>query len=208
LLLLSSVSLLRAADLQIDNDTLEFNTVNKLNNAFYQGTLDLLYQSYPFLKRDEPNIPRYVLREFYKFGFRNTEINGYWLKQKDLVYRCNVFYFDFKDFYDINLFVNRLKELELFLNRVFDFSTEFYQQHQQFISCIPYIKHKEMCDNIVVCVQQGKDIIIPKLTLFQESYINAQLENIFNKEMPFHQDSYFTSTKDMLYYINNHAIPL
>lgn len=205
LLLLSSVSLLRAADLNINNDDLEFNTVNKLNNVFYQDTLELLYQSYPFLDRNNPDIPRYVLREFYKFGFRNTEINGYWLKQKDLVYHCKAFYFNFKDFYNIELFVARIKELELFLDRAFDFSTDFYQQYQKFISFIPYIGHKAMCDDIVLCVQQGKDITIPKLTLFQESYINGQLENIFNKEMPFHQDSYFTSTKDVLYYINNHA---
>jgi hypothetical protein len=205
LLLLSSVSLLRAADLNINNDALEFDTVNKLNNIFYQDTLELLYQSYPFLDRKQPDVPRYVLREFYKFGFRDTEINGYWLKQKNLVYCCNVFYFNFKDFYNINLFVARIKELELFLGRAFDFSTEFYQQHQKFISFIPYIDHKHMCDHIVLSVQQGQDIAIPRLTLFQESYINAQLENIFNREMPFHQDSYFTSTKDVLYYINNHA---
>jgi hypothetical protein len=207
LLLLSSVSLLRAADLHIDNNELEVDTVTKLNNVFYDDTLELIYNSYPFLNRCDTAVPRYVLREFYKFGFREPERNGYWLDLKKMVYRpqCKVFYFNFKDFYNIDLYVARIKELELFLGRTFDFKSEFYHQHQQFVSFIPYVTHKQTCDDIVLCVQKGIEIEIPKLTLFQESYINGTLENIFNKEMPFHQNNYFTSTKDVLYYITNHA---
>ena len=207
LLLLSSVSLLRAADFNIDNNELEFDTINKLNNVYYSDTLELIYNSYPFLNRGDRDIPRYVLREFYKFGFREPESNGYWLKLKDLVYRpeCKVFYFNFKDFYNIDLYVARIKELELFLGKTFDFGSEFYQQHQKFVSFIPYVNNKQTCDDIVLCVQQGTEIEIPKLTLFQESYINGRLENIFDKEMPFYQNNYFTSTKDVLYYITNHA---
>lgn len=207
LLLVSSVSLLRAADLGIDNNQLEVNTVEKLNNPYYCDTLLSIYSAYPFLRQQDSNIPRYVLREFFKFGFRNPESNGYWRKQQELVYndQCKVFYFEFKDFYNIKNFVNRIQQLELFLNRKFDFSTQFYKQHEKFISHIPFIGNKEMCDNIIACVCQDQEAVIPKLTLFQESYINGQLENIFQKEMPFHQDDYFTSTKDMLFYINNHA---
>ena len=207
LLLLSSVSLLRAADLNINNRDLEVDTVSKLNNSYYRDTLELIYQSYPFLNRNDKDIPRYVLREFYKFGFRDPEQNGYWIKLKELTYsdQCRVFYFNFKDFYNIDLLVARIKELELFLEREFDFSPEFYQQHQKFLSFIPYVMHQLQCDNIISCVSQAIDIIVPKLTLFQESYINGRLEKIFNKEMPFRQDSYFTSTKDMLYYITNDA---
>lgn len=207
LLLLSSVSLLRAADLNINNDELEINTVDKLNNLFYQDTLELIYRSYSFLNRNENSIPRYVLREFYKFGFRDPDVNGYWLKQKQLTYPtdCNVFYVEFKDFYNVSLLVKRIKELELFLNMTFEFSDEFYQHHQKFVSFIPYVDNKKVCDYIVDCIQEGNHIPIPKLTLFQESYINGQLEKIFNKEMPFKQDIYFTSTKDLLYYINNLA---
>lgn len=207
LLLLSSVSLLRTGDFNINNDDLEICTVEKLNNEYYQDTLKLLYASYPFLNQDQSNIPRYVLREFFKFGFRNPEINGYWVKQQDLKYadNCNVFYFEFKDFYNFVRLVDRIKQLELFLNRTFDFSTEFYKHYVQFIEFIPYVEHKLVCDNIVSCVRKGEDVPIPKLTLFQESYVNACLEKIYYKEMPFYQDIYFTSTKDMLYYIDNTA---
>jgi hypothetical protein len=204
LLLLSSVSLLRAGDLGIDNTNLEINTVSQLNNRYYQDTLELIYKSYPFLNRNDQHIPRYVLREFYKFGFKDPESNGYWHKLKDLKYTdpSQVFYFDFKDFYNIDLLVNRIKKLETFVDRTFDFSTDFYQQHQKFLSFVPYVSQKEICDDIVLHVQQEKNIPIPTLTLFQESYVNAQLENIYKKEMPFHQDEYFKSTKEVLQHLS------
>lgn len=203
LLLLSSVSLLRAGDFGIDNTSLEINTVQQFSNQYYQPTLELMYESYPFLNRSDPHIPRHVLREFYKFGFKNPESNGYWKKLQQLTYsdQCQVFYFDFKDFYDQDRLIDRIKQLEIFLDRKFTFSEDFYQHHEKFLSFVPYIEHKALCDNMVLHVQQEKNIPIPNLTLFQESYINAELENIFGKEMPFHQDKYFGSTKEITQYL-------
>jgi hypothetical protein len=77
--------------------------------------------------------------------------------------------------------------------------------YDQFIKQVPFLDHKSQCDKIITAVINHESIDIPKLTLFQESYINGKLEKIFNKEMPFHQELYFTNTKDVLYYINNQA---
>jgi len=206
LLLVSSVSLLRAGDCNIDNNDLETDTVSKLN-SFYRSTLEQIYTAYPFLDQTQSSIPRYVLREFFKFGFKNTSINGYWLKQQLMVYptHCEVFCFDFSSFYNIDNLVLNIKSIEKFVGREFNFSSEFYQYHKNFLNFIPYQSHKKQCDLIIESVKSGTEMHIPKLTLFQESYINGGLENIYHKEMPFHQDEYFTSTKDMLYYITNHA---
>ena len=106
LLLVSSISLLRAGDYNIDNNNLEVDTVKKLNNRHYRDTLALIYQSYPFLDTSEPSIPRYVLREFYKFGFKNTDVNGYWIKQKQMqYYNSEVCYFSFSCFHNYDKFV-------------------------------------------------------------------------------------------------------
>ena len=207
LLLVSSVSLLRAADLNINNDDLDVDTVNKLNNRFYQSTLEQIYTAYPFLDRTQGFIPRYVLREFFKFGFKDPAVNGYWLKQQLMVYptHCDVYWFDFSSFYDIDKFVQHIKNVAEFVGREFDFSPEFYKHHAKFLSFISCQDHKQHCDHIVECVRNNTEVDISKLTLFQESYINGCLENIYRKEMPFHQDIYFTSTKDVLYYINSSA---
>jgi hypothetical protein len=207
LLLLSSVSLLRAGDMNINNDNLEIDTQCKLNNEFYKDTLNLIYQSYPFLDTEAPSIERYILREFFKFGFRDPDYNGYWIKQQQMTYltESQVFYVEFDSFYKIDKLENMIRQLEVFVGKRFDFSQEFYQEHQRFLSFIPYIDHKKTCDWIVQAVLTGQDIVVPQLTLFQESYINGTLERLFQREMPFHQPDYFTSTKDMLYYINHTA---
>jgi hypothetical protein len=207
LLLVSSVSLLRAADLNINNDNLDVDTVNKLNNRFYQSTLEQIYTAYPFLDRTQGSIPRYVLREFFKFGFKDPAVNGYWLKQQLMIYpeHCDVYWFDFSSFYNIDKFVQHIKNVADFVGREFDFSPEFYQHHANFLSFISCKDHKQHSDHIVECVRTNTEVDIPKLTIFQESYINGCLENIYRKEMPFHQDRYFTSTKDVLNYINTSA---
>jgi hypothetical protein len=207
LLLLTSVSLLRAGDMNIDNDSLEIDTQCKLNNEFYKDTLNLIYQSYPFLDTESPSIERYILREFFKFGFRDPDRNGYWIKQQQMTYlaESQVFYVDFDSFYNIVKLENMIRQLEVFVGKKFNFSQDFYQEHQRFLSFIPYIDHRNTCDWIVQAVLAGENIVVPQLTLFQESYINGTLERLFQREMPFHQPDYFTSTKDMLYYINHTA---
>ena len=209
LLLLSSVSMLRAGDFNLSNNELEDNTFNKLNTKYYKSTLELILKSYPELTVDKknPSIPRNVLREFYKFGFANPDINGYWLKQQEMHYSLDtdVFYFDFANFYNINKFVTALKELERFVDMEFKFNNSFYNLHSKFLSNITYTTNKDQCDQIIQAVIDQIDINVPKLTLFQESYINGQLENYYKKEMPFHNLNYFTSTKDMLQYIINDA---
>ena len=207
LLTLSSVSLLRAADQNIDNDNLECNTVSKLNNYYYQSMLEEIYCAYPFLDKENDSIPRYVLREFFKFGFKNPDINGHWRKQQLMMYApgTEVLYFNFKSFYNVDDYVANLRLVEDFAKIKLDFSSKFYHHHSKFLNFIPYCDHKEQCDKIIDCVSAGVDEVIPKLTLFQESYINGCLENIYHKEMPFRQDTFFTSTTDMLYYIENLA---
>lgn len=209
LLLLSSVSLLRAGDFNLANNELEDDTYNKLNNRFYKNTLDHILKSYPFLAVNEihSSIPRNILREYYKFGFANPDINGYWIKKQEMRYSHNteIFYFEFKNFYNINKFIAAIKELELFVGMQFTFCDDFFNLHSQFLSNIDYITHKQQCDQLIEAVIEHKDLTFTNLTLFQESYINGRLENYYKKEMPFHNLTYFTSTRDMLQYIMTEA---
>jgi hypothetical protein len=205
LLLVSSVSLLRAGDQGLDNNQLEINTYSKLSNDFYQEMLVEILNAYPNVDTGSGSIPRNILREFFKFGFSNPNINGYWKKQQQMHYTMPVFIFKFKAFYNYNLFVDTLKKLQNFIEIPFKFDSNLEMLHKKFLTLIPYIGHKVQCDNIISAIQRGQPQRIPSLTLFQESYINGQLENIYKKEMPFHNLTYFTSTKDVLQYLETRA---
>jgi hypothetical protein len=146
-----------------------------------------------------------VLREFFKFGFRDPTHNGYWKKQQQMTYTNSSCVFRFKSFYDYELFVENLREVEAFVELPFSYCEELESLHRNFLELNPFRHHATQCDEIIEAVQQEIEITIPKLTLFQESYINGRLESIYQKEMPFHDVTYFTSTKDMLKYIETQA---
>lgn len=203
LLLVSSVSMLRAGDADIDNDTLEQDTVSKLTNSYYKNLVTEIKNAYSFLDLSDNHIPRNILREFFKFGFRDLTANGYWLMQQQMKYETNqtVLKVNFSSFYNVDQFVIELANLAQVLGFNFEPSKDFYQTHEKFLRFNPYVKHKEQCDLIIAAITQQAHVDIPKLSLFQESYINGRLENIYRKEMPFHQGQYFTCTKDVLHYL-------
>lgn len=202
LLNLNSVSLLRAADVGIDNNVLETDTYNKLNNKFYINLLDNIRSSYPDidLSQSNPNCPRHVLREFFKFGFKDPENHGLMQLQRQMTYDSshNVFDFDFKNFYNTEMFVRSIEDLARWLGVGVSNLPGLIDLHHEFLQKQNYKNSKIQADQIVSEVKLKLDRPIPKLTLLQESYINAVLENLYSVEMPFYQPVYFSRTKQIL----------
>ena len=60
------------------------------------------------------------------------------------------------------------------------------------------IEHLYECDYIINAVMDMKYIPIHKLSILQESYINAELEKKFDIEMPFIHPKYFSNTMEII----------
>jgi len=207
ILLVHSISLLRSGDLGVESDRLHIDTIKKLHNPLYVSTLNDIYQSYPNIDRKADFIPRHVLREYYKFGFRDPEINGYWKHFKHMISisHSNEFKIVLKKLYQYDSLVDTLRELSDWLQRPMETDSWLPEIHSKFISKIPYLDHTRVCENIIQAVVDQKNIPIPALSLLQESYINGRLESIFLKEMPFYHYDYFTNTEDILNYLKCQA---
>lgn len=206
LLRLMSLSLYRAGDFQILDNELEIDTFNKLNIPQYQSSLLNLCNSYEInLTKEYPNCPRYILREYFKFGFKDPRINGFVDNSNRSIKNCkakNVYKFPVTAFYNYYHFKNNLTKVEKFFNLNFN-NFDYSNLHQQFMSSLAqFLNLKKTADNILNQVKNNIDYKIEKLTLFQESYINAKLENLYKKEMPFIQPIYFTNTREIIEYIN------
>jgi hypothetical protein len=207
LLSLMSISLQRAGNISIDDDQLHINTYNKLKNKFYKGLLVNMLDSYKFqlsnVDENNPDIPRHIVREFFKFGFKEPSINGFIEHLDKMKYSDdkNVHYFPYKAFYDIEKFLLEINKVGQFFNLTYQ-NFDLIPLHTEFLSKQPFKDIKKKTDNIIDAIKQGKNIEISNLTLFQESYINSQLENLYKVEMPFLQDHYFTTTKEILNYLN------
>jgi hypothetical protein len=208
LLLLMSVSLLRSGDQNIENNYLEIDTYNKLNNEFYHSLLENITKSYLITDctPNNPNISRHILREFFKFGFKNPEINGFMEKMvnsKRQLIDKNIYEFPFSDFYNIERLkyqltnIGKYFKIELTVDEL-----TLNQLHGIFLDKNPYVNLKSQCDSLIKAVVDKEITDIPKLNLFQESYINAQLETLYEIEMPFLQQQYFKTTKEILNFID------
>lgn len=209
LLPLMYVSLLRAGNYNLNCDELHKNTYQKLSNDDYMLVRDNLYLSYKeFLWEDsqtpKDDCPRFVLREFFKFGFKDFLNTNFYRDLKKLVYdkTKNVYFFDYLDFYDYNRFAAAVEQILKKFNLNFKKYDDIHTLHQMFLVKQPQRFFKQQCDIILDLVCKRQEINITNLTLLQESYINAKLELLFNKEMPFMQNEYFKNTKDIIDYIH------
>ena len=207
LLIVNYLSLLRSSDAGIDSNNLHINTKAKLNNEQYRLLLEGIYQAYPTLDQTHDDIPKNFLREFFKFSFKNIELNGIWKLQREMLctFHPNQFHFSLRDLYNTQRLVSKLDELGHWLKRSSKTQNWLDPLHKEFLAKIDCLEFVDQCLEIVKSVVSTQNRSIPPLNLLQESWINAKLELIYGKEMPFHEEKYFTNTQDMLYYIEKHA---
>jgi len=209
LLPLHSVSLLRAGNMNIDDDFLHINTYEKLNNKWYRLVLENLHNNYADaeypLTPNSPDFPRGRLREFFKFAFQDPLNNGLWQMQQLMQYSHDqtVYEFPYSAFYDKKLFDIEIEKLQQFFKLTW-LPVDLTELHEQFLTRQPQCAYKAQCQSLMQLIQERKSATI-KLTLFQESYLNSLLEKEYNCEMPVNQDSYFANTIDIVDYLD--AIP-
>jgi len=203
LLQLFSVSFYRVGDQNIEDVNLHINTYYKLLK-FNSQIIESLNKSYGLnISEGNQNCPKYILREFFKFGFKDPSIHGFTIGLNKMNYTNNkkVYNFDYSSFYNYDKFKNELKNIESFFNLKF-YPKDLKEIHDEFISYLTkYLELKPQADSIIESVKNNEYVDIPDLTLLQESYINAILENLYQIEMPFHQEEYFTNTKQIVEWI-------
>lgn len=196
-------SLFRAGNYKIDDDQLHEHTRSKLSNAGYHDTLKQIYEAYDFLDVHDGSIPRNVLREFFKFGFRDPNINGYWMKLQDMlsVPVVNQYQIRLQNIYDQQKFCCDIHNIADWLGVRCHIGAWLAPLHDKFLFKLGNLSVKQQCDDIILAVLNKENIDIPHLSLLQESYVNGKLEQLFQKEMPFYQNNYFTNTRDIVQYI-------
>lgn len=203
LLLLQCVSLLRSGDYNIEQDQLEVDTYNKLNNRSYHSMLENIQKSYNIvITAEEPNVSRHILREFFKWGFKTPEVNGFiqtMAEARNQLVDKNVYEMPFSAFYNLTQLKNHLTNIDKYFKiDLCIVESEVDRLHAGFLSKIPYLNVKKQCDEIVQAIVDRQFVDIPKLSLMQESYVSARVEVLLNKKMPFIVDTYYTNTREII----------
>lgn len=130
------------------------------------------------LSSDSPNCPRSVLREFFQIGFENPKSHGFIVNQ-DLMMRypdhIDVFEFPFSCFYNHQLFVHTIERIASWADLSYNTHMQVQSLHEEFLKKQLYKDSKNKCDDIVQQIIHGL-VDLPKVNLFEESYINAELK--------------------------------
>jgi hypothetical protein len=129
------------------------------------------------LSESRPNCPRNILREFFKFGFKQPEEHGLILEQQRMVYANsdNVIYVPFASFYNASDLGKEFYKLVKHFDLIWDPWTLGSLQ-KKFASKQKYANSLSKCKQFLELVFDDIEIKIPKLSLFEESYIEAAIE--------------------------------
>jgi len=110
---------------------------------------------------------------------------------------------DFKLMYDFEDFVSLIARIVDYFDLPYcSIDREFYKNlWQEFRQKLQFVDQANAAYDILAAVKNGQNKIID-FNLIQESWLNAQLELVYNKEMPFDQEKYFVTTQEILDYLN------
>ena len=214
LLSLQSMTFYRAGDKKLTEDELINNTYNALTkidegcSSFnYISLLKNLCRSYNLeLSETTPRCPRHILREFFKFQFKDPTVSEFvgprieWIKNLKNTGK-KIYVFPMSSFYDYEKFNNEISKIEEFFDLNF-IKRQYKHAHEKFMQGLTYFLNLNVLpDKIISAVQEKTELEFGNLTFLQESYINGNLERIYGKEMPFLQEDYFTNTKEIIEYL-------
>jgi hypothetical protein len=129
------------------------------------------------LDEDHPNCPRHLLIEFFQLGFENPAVAGFIVEQEKMIYvDKDVYVFPFSCFYNTNLFIDQCRKIVSWANLQFNDYDSIITLHTEFMKRQPYAHSKQKCDLAVTEFITGKITTLPKFTLMEEAYVNAQLK--------------------------------
>jgi hypothetical protein len=200
-LLVNLLSYGRAGDYNFDLKNFNINFYDQLKNTPYKDTINHLNSSYNIDVSKTNSISRKILREYFKFNYIDYTENNILKEIRKQIYPINVLEINFREFY---IFDSYIAILDQVINRFkldYIVDTEWYQRlWTEFINKIDAIQLNTDAFETLAAIQQGKSKSID-FNLLQESWLNARLEVLYNKEMPFNQEQYFSNTVDIIKYL-------
>jgi hypothetical protein len=120
-------------------------------------------------------------------------------KQK---YLKSSFLFPLKTFYCVDLYLTKLQEIVNHFQLPYTIDQDWYHNlWRTFISKNTVPEQVKQSTKILDAVKSCTPMDIPLLTVVQEAWLDAQLENQFHKEMPVNDDQWFTNTEDILKFL-------
>lgn len=128
---------------------------------------------------DNPQCPRWILRDMFYHNFRTIENSGFWDRHQEqesaleLAHRGLVV--DYYAFYNMDTFLDMMTKIAEFTGYSFEPTDAVREIHQQFLSNQPFKRSHITCNNLIMGILNGENFELPELDVMQEGYILAEL---------------------------------
>lgn len=191
----------RSGDYKFDlNNFAETIQAQTKNTSFYSGLRQSLL-NYDIDLDTQESVSKGVLRESFKYNFLDYNQNSLMKNVQAQRYRDESYCCYFRNFYSFETYIQTLVEIVDYfkLPYTIDFSW-YYGLWIKFMSKLNTLSQEKYVMHVYNSIVNNRNIPI-KLNILQEAWLNAALENKFNKEMPFYMEEYFQTTKEIIEYV-------
>lgn len=150
------------------------------------------------------DVPRCVLRDFYKQSFLNLDANGFIHRDKMCRQQKpkNTFMFPVSAFWDEEYFYKKIKELnERFSLGIREIDQDVYDS---FIKKLPWIKTKNRVFEIIDAIKTKKDLDISQIDTVEQAYIGAWIEKHNDFITIPYSNSFFQNTKEIIQWLQHY----
>ena len=153
----------RAGDLKVDTA----EDVIKLSDRFLEHFpwADTFRKYYDIDITQTKQIPKCLMRDFFKLSFLDTANNGFIVRDRHwrMHKPANTFEFPVSDFWDKEKFIKRLQEVDQIFSLQLDLTD--ISMHDEFIRRMPVLQTRHRAEMIIDCIKSGKDISITDIDL-------------------------------------------
>ena len=160
---------------------------HNLSDEIQQEYINRFGQPFFGLSEKYPDCPNNILRNHFKREFKGLLDNDWMLSfsiyTKPLPNK-NVYYLPYQSFYNTDKFLKEIAKIKEFFNLEFeDFDLE--NLHSEFLKRQPYKDTVGKIDNIIQHITNREQMVFTEqLTVIEEAFINNQIEQIYNIEIP------------------------
>jgi hypothetical protein len=132
------------------------------------------------LDQNHPHCPRQVLREYFQKSFHKNSRNGFISLRDQMIYlpECQIYRWQFRDFFDTERFMSALRDLSLWLGLPMRDHDAAVALHHDFLSRHRYRHMYDRCHQILVDWHQGKNHSLRDLNLLEQAWVESQIEQI------------------------------
>jgi hypothetical protein len=193
----------RAGDYNFNLKKFNKNFYDQIKDTNFSDIADNIHKAYNYDVKKYNNVPRGILREYFKFGFKDYALNGILKAAQTLKYSDKGLVINFKDLYTLDTFKNLIIDITQYYNLPVEVDVDWLiRVWTNFITKINEFEKVENCNQILNAIQENIHLPI-NFDVLQEAWLNGQLENLYSMEMPFHQEEYFQDTTEILNFIDS-----